>query len=109
MMVPLTNATPFTAESFVLPDADCQETLLVVLVAVFVDRGGRLELADEQRPVRVADVHHGEPGASSVRYEAELALDKPRVDVLLNGRAYAPGGRPVQRVSVELLMGAMHK
>ncbi len=110
MVVYLNNGTPFSAESFILPDPDGQETLLVVLVAVFeAILDGKLILADEQRSVRVADVYFGDPGFSSIRYEAELALVKPRVDVLLNGHAYAPKGVPARSVPVELVVGTMRK
>lgn len=110
MVVHLNNGTPFSAESFILPDPDGQETLLIVLVAVFeAVSDGKLKLAEEQRPVRVADVYFGNPGFSSIRYEAELALIKPRVDVLLNGHAYAPNGVPARSVPVELVVGTMRK
>ena len=110
MTVDLINGTPFSAESFVMFDLNGQEILLTVLVAVFNSvSDGKLTLAEEQRPVRVADVYSGKPGFSSIRYEAELALAKPRVDVLLNGHAYAPNGAPTRSMTVELVVGTMRK
>jgi hypothetical protein len=111
MAVLLTNATCFTGESFVLPDPDGQEVLLVVLVATFVDGGGgQLRAAGAQRPVRTSDQHSGEPGASSVRYEAELALEKQRVDILLNATAWSPaGGQPARSVPVAMRFGSLQK
>jgi hypothetical protein len=42
-------------------------------------------------------------------YEIDYAPRKPRCDVLLNGNAYAPGGKPTPRVTVALRVGSMHK
>ena len=51
----------------------------------------------------------GEPGFSAPLYETDYAPRKPRCDVLLNGSAYAPGGRPAERVTVSLRVGPMRK
>jgi hypothetical protein len=106
----LHNRTPFSVAKFVLPDRDGQEIVLVVVAATFeAGPGGNLQLADAQQPVRPADVHRGDPATSSVRYEADIALVKPFVDVLINGSAFAPGGRPVPSVSVEISIGDLRK
>src|SRR5690348_3756893 len=93
----LDNRTPFAAEKLVLPDKDGQETVLVVASASFsrADDGPLACLGEQIRP-RLADVSHNPsvPERSSTRYEADTALENPWVDVLLNGAAYAPGGRP---------------
>ena len=114
MRVELTNGTPFAAEGFVLPDPDGQEAYLVVLAATFVGGGGPpaedvLRPSEEQRPVRPVDEYYGDPAASSVRYEGELALQKPRVDFLVNASAYAPGGEPARVVPVALRVGDHRK
>ena len=49
------------------------------------------------------------PGRSATLVECDYALEKPRCDVLLNGAAYAPGGRPVERIAVGLQVGAWRK
>ncbi|MHC4403674.1 MAG: DUF2169 family type VI secretion system accessory protein [Planctomycetota bacterium] len=106
----LNNRTPFASESFVLPDHEGQEVLLIVVVAAFeAGVNGALQLAQEQTPVRVDDEPYGEPGLSSVRYEGDLALEKPSVDVLINGQAYAPWGKPAPTVPVEVHVGDIHK
>jgi hypothetical protein len=68
-----------------------------------------LQLSDKQQPVLLAPEYWGLPGQSSVRYEADLMPSKPTTDVILNGHAYAPDGRPARLVPVELCIGAMHK
>ena len=60
-------------------------------------------------PLVDADQFTGEPGRSATLVECDYVLEKPYCDVLLNGAAYAPGGRPVQRIAVGLRVGAMRK
>lgn len=107
----LNNATPFTADKFVLPDKEGQEVVLIVVSATFQERegGGGLELAEEQDPLEVADLHHGSPHLASVRRESDLALEKPSVDVLVSGQAHAPHGRVATSVRVRLDLGDVHK
>ena len=72
-------------------------------------RGDAPRLADEQVPLVDADQFTGEPGRSATLVECDYALQKPRCDVLLNGAAYAPGGRPVERIAVGLQVGEWRK
>ncbi|MBK5006076.1 DUF2169 family type VI secretion system accessory protein [Pseudomonas sp. S32] len=58
------------------------------LCAVVMDR--------DPLPLCRADQYYGEEGRSSVREESDLAPFKPRCDVIINGHAHAPGGRPTQ-------------
>jgi len=76
---------------------------VVVVKGTFqTDDRGQLRLADQQRPLCYADEHHGDPESSSVRYEGEFVRVKPSTDVILVGKAMAPGGRPVPELSVRL-------
>jgi hypothetical protein len=91
-------------------DQDGQEALVVVMSATFVGgEDGNLELAEQQAPMCFADEPFGEPGQSSIRIEADIALVKPRVDVIVVGAAYSPGGRPVSEVVVGLRVADIHK
>jgi hypothetical protein len=104
------NRTPYPVESYVLPDKDGQENLLVVVAATFrADERNVLTLAEEPSTIRGADVHYAEPGLSSVKYEADVALEKPLVDVLVNGQAYAPHGRQASQVPVGIVVGDVRK
>src|SRR5262249_13060005 len=71
--------------------------------------GEQPQLADSQVPLVEADVFTGEPGLSSTVYESDYVATKPRCDVLLNGSAYAPGGRMAKRVTVSLQVGPISK
>lgn len=66
-------------------------------------------LLDEQLPLVDADEFTGEPGLSSPVREADYAPRKPRCDVLVEGTAYAPGGRPAERVPVGFKVGSLMK
>jgi hypothetical protein len=66
-------------------------------------------LLDEQVPLVMTDVFTGEPGFSAPLYENDFPPRKPRCDVLLNGSAYAPGGKPTERVTVSLRVGSLTK
>ena len=62
-----------------------------------------------QRPLVTADEYLGEPGLSAVQWESDFAFRKSRCDVVLQGAAYAPGGKPAERVRVGLRVGPWSK
>lgn len=106
----LLNYTPFSATTFGLLDKSACQFDLIVISATFEAQPGKpVRLADEQMPVRDSDEYYGEPGFSSVRYEGEIALEKPFVDVIVNGRAYAPLGRKAEQVIISLQVGDINK
>jgi hypothetical protein len=87
------------------------ERLVVVVKGTFTlpPRGEEPKLAEEQVPLTDADEFTGEPGLSAVKAECDWAPVKPRCDILLNGGAYAPGGRPATRVQVGIKLGNWQK
>jgi hypothetical protein len=102
-MVGLTRRGPTPCEGFVAFDRDGAEWFVVVAKSTYaLVPDGSPRLHEEPVPVLVADVYWGEPGKSSTRYEADTALCKRRVDVLVNGSAWGSQGRPVTTVVVEL-------
>jgi hypothetical protein len=88
-----------------------RELLVVVVKGTFrIQQNGEVaELADEQLPLVMADTFSGEPGFSAPVYEADFPPVKPCCDVLLNGSAYAPGGKPTRKVAVTLGVGHWSK
>jgi hypothetical protein len=106
-MFSLDNETPLPAA--LVPGVDERGATHVTLVvkATYRLRDGHLALADEQAPLREADEHHGEPGASSVRYESDLGPQKPGTDVVLVGHARSPS--PVESLDVTLSAGRLRK
>ena len=107
----LVNATGMVAGYTMGLDPNGRERIVVVIKGTFAisEGGGDLLLADEQRPLVMADEFYGEPGLSAMQRESDFAPMKPHCDVLLLGSAHAPGGRPVDRVSVGLRVGSFVK
>lgn len=106
----LDNTTPFAAERTWTRDRDGLHQWVVVVKATYaIEPGGALRLADEQLPPLAEPEYRGEPGQSSLCYDADLTMAKPGTDLVVNASAHAPGGRPVQEVVVELRVAELRK
>jgi hypothetical protein len=110
----LRNHTPFPVHYFQTVDPAGQVFhVVVVRVTCNLRRStadGSLAFADEQTPIVTSDACYGEPGASSVKWESDLAPFKPACDVLLvNATAHAPEGRPLPRWPVAVSVGEWRK
>lgn len=107
----LLNTTGMPAGYTLGMQPDGRELLIVAIKGTFTipQNGEEPTLARDQVPLFEADSFTGEPGFSAPRYESDYAPRKPRCDVLLHGRAYAPNGRPARRVRVSLQVGPMSK
>lgn len=92
-------------------DREGRELLIVVAKATYALEPERLDpvLASEQVDLIEADEFTGEPGSSAPRYETDFAHFKPYCDVLFDGQAHAPAGRPTTSVIVGLRVGPMSK
>jgi hypothetical protein len=90
---------------------DGRESLVVVAKGTFnLPLDGRAAtLADTQQPLLMADTFLGEPGLSAPLQEMDFAPVKPYCDVLVRGKAYAPGGRPVTQLTAGIRVGQMSK
>lgn len=98
--------------SMVLPGQTPEgEHILSVLVKRTFDiiPGGACERAEADEDLVPADAFHEDPGNSSVELESDFAPFKLATDVVLNGRAYAPGGRPVPWLEASLSVGDHRK
>jgi hypothetical protein len=109
--VQLNNATKLLAAYTLGVEPSGRESLVVVVKGTYTlpSGGGPPHLADEQLPLVMADTFTGEPGFSAPVLEADFAPRKPKCDVLLCGTAFAPGGRPVERVTVGIRIGQWRK
>jgi hypothetical protein len=104
------NRTPFAAERGWVRDRDGAEVWLVAVKCTFDIRpDGTTEVSQEQLPVLRIPEHYGEPGKSSIKYEADLVLTKTTTDVLVVGHAHAPAGRPVPELDVGFRVGPVQK
>lgn len=107
----LLNASGMAAGYTMGMDKTGAEYVVVAVKGTFTlpKQGETPKLTDEQVPLVDADLFNGEPGRSATLVECDYALEKPQCDILLNGAAYAPGGRPVERIAVGLQVGAQRK
>jgi hypothetical protein len=103
----LVNATRMVAGYTMGMEPSGRELLVVVIKGTFcLPRAGEeVRLHDQQLPLVMADTFTGDPGSSTTYYEVDFAPRKHRCDVLLQGSAYAPQGRPATRVAVGLRIG----
>lgn len=108
-MLQIVNHTRLAAGLSLGLDPWGRELLTVVAKGAFglPASGGAPWPAEEPAVVLAADVHHGDPAASSVRHPADLVLGKRGTDVVLVGSAHAPGGRPVHRLEASLRVGPL--
>ena len=65
--------------------------------------------AEEDRPVIPGDVPWGNPMNSTVRFESDFVPYKPATDVVINGKAYAPKGKPTTACSVAIKIADRRK
>jgi len=107
----LLNATKMQAGYAPGIQPDGRQLLVVVVKGTFTipKDGEEPKLAKEQVPLVDADIFTGEPGLSASLYESDYAPHKSKCDVLLNGSAYPPGGKPAERVPVSLRVGSWSK
>jgi hypothetical protein len=109
--VELINATEMQAGYTMGTRPDGRELLVAVVKGTFAipQNGQESRLAADQLPLVERDIFAGEPGISAPLYEIDFAPSKPHCDVLLNGSAYAPEGKPTRRVRVSLRIGSWIK
>jgi hypothetical protein len=107
-MLQLKNGTPFQSTIYLMPDPDGIDSLFTVVKATLA-LGNRLSVAERQVPVALKDEYNGEPGKSSIKHPSDVSLIKPGTDVLLQGSAHAPGGRPAAQMDVSLVVGPLRK
>jgi hypothetical protein len=106
----LRNHTPFRPLYFESRDVQGHDFGVVVLRGTFdILPGQPLRPCPRQDPIVEADAWHGEPNASSVSVESDLAPFKPRTDILINAVAHAPGGRPLPDWMVRVKVGELEK
>ncbi|MBI5055070.1 MAG: DUF2169 domain-containing protein [Nitrospirae bacterium] len=104
------NHTKYQVEALPFIRPDGQAILTLIVKATFtITQNSTARLADEQIPVSFADELYGSEKGGGVKYEADTAPFKPRSDIVLIGKAYAPGGRHAQSFDAGLRVGALSK
>ena len=106
----ITNHTPYKVESTWGRDKDGVHEWIVAVKGTYdIKADGSLELAAEQIEPLLAPEYNGDPGLSSLRYDADLVAPKPTTDVVFNATAYAPKGRPSTDFLVGVKVGSVQK
>jgi hypothetical protein len=104
------NFTPFPSLQFESRDEKKRDFGVAVLRGTFDIVPDRpLAPAEDQAPLVMADVYHGEPGRSSLKLENNIAPYKPKTDIHLEAEAHAPSGRPEKTWRVGLKVGRINK
>ena len=106
------NRTPFLWFPTMGMDVAGREFLVLVIKGSFAfpdHPNDRPKPLAEQTPFVTADSFTGEPGYSATAWETDFAFRKSRCDVVVQGAAYAPGGKPAEKVQVGLRVGQWSK
>jgi hypothetical protein len=96
----IANETAFVVQPVPLVDREGNDVLVAIVKGTFtIEASGRVVLAEEQSPVRIADeTFDPERPHSSLRYASDLGHPKVGTDVVLSGDAVARA--PVTAVDV---------
>lgn len=106
----LDNRTAYAAErNWTRDKAGAHHWLVAVRATFALAPDSRLSLADEQPAPILEPRHRGEPGRSSLLFDSDLLALKPTTDILVDGKAHAPRGRPAPFVPVRLRVGDITK
>lgn len=105
----LRNETLFAATPSFVRDRAGREVWIVAVKATYaIADDGSLSIHEEQDPVCIEPVHHGEPGASSLKFDSDVSPTKTGTDVVVVGDAIAPSGM-ADYVDVLLGVGPVKK
>ena len=107
-MLQIVNTTSLPAMLTVFANPAGVECAYAAVKASFDLSSGLPVLAASQAQFLATDVYWGEPLITGLRAAADLTLAKPATDVLLVGRAIAPGG-PVESMDVSLRVGPVSR
>lgn len=110
--VPVAESDASRGATVLLPgqSPEGEYILCVLLKRTYDIIPGRLCVrAEEDRPVIPGDVPWGNPMNSTVRFESDFVPYKPATDVVINGKAYAPEGKPTTTCTVAIKIADRRK
>lgn len=84
---------------------------VIVKRSYAIEADGTVVRRDRDDELRRTDAYYdnGDPEWSTVQFEHELAPYKPSADVVVVGNAYAPEGKPTERMGVSVRVGDREK
>jgi hypothetical protein len=101
------GSTPYNGQVAIVPSSPSFGTSAVsVLVkrTYKITHGAVADRMEIDEPLRLVDEYYdgADPETATVEHEAEMATDKTYTDVVVNGSAFAPGGRPCTEMQVSI-------
>lgn len=109
-MLSVENRTSYATERTAVIDKTGAVVWVVVVKATYdIAPDGTVSLAGEQIPPKMAPEYSGEDGQSSLAYETDLVVPKKATDILINGFAHAPGGRPSEEFNAGFELAGLRK
>lgn len=106
-MLQVRNLSRFPAALAVFPDPRGVECAFLAIKASFDLASGEPVPCQRQAALLAADVYWGDPASTALRAAADLTLQKPATDILLDGRAMA--AEPVGSLDVHLQVGPVSR
>jgi len=103
------DPTPFETVALPMMGPGIRANLVVIVKGTFAFAKGKIDLAADQKPIAFGDSYYEDREGGDIRYETDLAPYKPRTDVVLSGKAYAPEEMPVGAIEVGLKVGPVEK
>jgi hypothetical protein len=109
--VQVENQTPLSADLNFTFERTGQELVVIAIKATydFPVRQHDVRLSDQQRPLLAADILGPDPATNAPLFDNDFAPIKRKCDVLCQGSARAPDGRPSTSVVVGIRLGAWRK
>jgi len=105
----LRNRSKFAFESLVLADEEGVPQYVALMQATYAfSADGTLALLEEQPKPNLGGEWYGDPAATSLKYEPQMAFVKPATDIVLLGHAYAPQAGATE-VQVGIMVGPVRK
>lgn len=100
----LNNQTSYAVERGWIRDNNGAEVWIVAVKATYdLLPDGTTVLSEHQQSVNSGPVLY--PGSDELRYDTDLGPEKNATDIVLNGHAWAPAGKPVTSLAVGLRVG----
>ena len=107
--ITLQERGPLRAAAFSWQTSDQRAVVTVLCKVTYQLAVGQSFVASEQVEVVRDDVHWERNSRHSLQAACELVPFKRGVDIVLTGHAYAPQGRPVKSMVVQLAIGGFRK
>ena len=105
----LLNESHFEFAPFVGKISPPQDSLTLIVKGTFRLSPGERAIMDEEQLYPTGDEYHDDDMDMSCRYESDFSYFKPRADLLLAGKCYAPNGQPCKVCRVIFQVGSKTK